>query len=91
MAASARAAEPRFRAVTRRPAPPRPSRSSRDLLVETRRRAAGRMDIAVSSPPWRRGLVPSIHPRFLEPVHPSSLPGTRTLPRDSRLAPRAGP
>eukprot|EP00961_Rhodomonas_salina_P082730 1111863-Rhodomonas_salina.1 len=73
MAASARAAEPRFRSVTRRPAPPLPSRSSQDLLVETRRRAAGRMVIAVSSPPWRRGLVPSIHPRFLEPVLAASL------------------
>eukprot|EP00961_Rhodomonas_salina_P184350 2489359-Rhodomonas_salina.1 len=31
------------------------------------------MDIAVSSPPWRRGLVPSIHPCFLEPVLAAAL------------------
>eukprot|EP00961_Rhodomonas_salina_P054214 727961-Rhodomonas_salina.1 len=73
MAASARAAEPRFRAVTLRPAPPRPSRSSQELLMETHSRAAACMDITVSSPPWRRCLVPSIHPRFLEPVLVASL------------------
>eukprot|EP00961_Rhodomonas_salina_P146052 1965825-Rhodomonas_salina.1 len=48
--------------------------------METCWRAAARMDIATSSPPWRHRLVTSIHPRFLEPVLAASLsPATAAL------------
>ena len=64
--ASARAAAPLFRASAAAPAPPRPSTYGRDLMARVRYEVSARVGIPPTSPPWRRGLVPSLAPELLQ-------------------------
>ena len=74
---AARLAAPRFRSSTSVPAAPRPSTRGALLLQRIRSRAARRMGIPSTGPPWRCGTIPSVHPRFVRRGLLSTLP-----PRD---------